>query len=101
YPRPRAFSPERFLAPDPPDTYTWVPFGGGTRRCLGASFAQTEMRIVLARVLARCALRAVDRRPARSQFRGIVLAPRGGVRVVLQRPPLPADSVATSRPDVA
>ncbi|MGH2857615.1 MAG: cytochrome P450 [Solirubrobacteraceae bacterium] len=101
YPSPRTFSPERFLGPDPPDTYTWVPFGGGTRRCLGASFAQTEMRIVLTRVLARCSLRAADRRPARSQFRGIVLAPRSGVRVVQERPPVPADHAAAPQPAVA
>ncbi|MHB1572050.1 MAG: cytochrome P450 [Solirubrobacteraceae bacterium] len=90
YRNPRSFSPERFLADDPPDTYTWVPFGGGTRRCLGASFAQMEMRIVLARVLARCALHAADARQARPQFRGIVIAPRGGVRAVQDRSPLPA-----------
>ncbi|MGH2873889.1 MAG: cytochrome P450 [Solirubrobacteraceae bacterium] len=89
YPRPRSFEPERFLGDDPPDTYTWVPFGGGTRRCLGASFAQTEMRIVLGAVLARTALRAVQSRHARPQFRGIVIAPRGGVRAIQDRPPAP------------
>ncbi|MGH2891691.1 MAG: cytochrome P450, partial [Solirubrobacteraceae bacterium] len=60
YPNPRVFSPERFLEEDRGgrgrDTYTWVPFGGGTRRCLGASFAQTEMRVVLSRVLERTVL---------------------------------------------
>ena len=63
YPDPEEFSPERFLAEDAPDTYTWVPFGGGTRRCLGASFALTEMRVVLARVLERTALSAGRSRP--------------------------------------
>ena len=58
YPDAGAFRPERFLVDDPPDTYTWIPFGGGTRRCLGASFALMEMRLVLARVLERTALRA-------------------------------------------
>ena len=62
YPDAGAFRPERFLGDDAPDTYTWVPFGGGTRRCLGASFALMEMRIVLARVLERAALRAADPR---------------------------------------
>ena len=94
YPNPRTFSPERFLADDAggrgPDTYTWVPFGGGTRRCLGASFALTEMRVVLARVLERAALRPVDPEPARGQFRAITIAPKGGVRVRQERPPLPA-----------
>jgi cytochrome P450 len=93
YPNPRAFSPERFLDGEGgrgPDTYTWVPFGGGTRRCLGASFAQTEMRVVLARVLERTALAPVDPELAETQFRAITLAPKGGVEVRQDRPPLPA-----------
>src|SRR5947209_8576778 len=61
YPEPSVFRPERFLGPDAPDTYTWLPFGGGTRRCVGASFALMEMRIVLRRVLERCALRPAGR----------------------------------------
>jgi cytochrome P450 family 135 len=85
YPQPSRFRPERFIGPDAPDTYTWVPFGGGTRRCLGASFALMEMRVVVQRVLARATLRAVDREPEKVQFRGITLAPRNGVRVVVDR----------------
>jgi cytochrome P450 family 135 len=95
YPSPETFRPERFLSEDPPDTYTWVPFGGGTRRCLGASFALTEMRIVLARVLERTALQAVDPQRAKAQFRAITLAPKGGVRVRQDRPPRPAASPAS------
>ena len=87
YPDPGAFRPERFLGPAPPDTYTWIPFGGGTRRCLGASFAQMEMRIVLRRVLERCALRAVDPKLDEVQFRGITQAPRNGVLVTQDREP--------------
>ncbi len=90
YPRPDEFRPERFLGPDVPDTYTWLPFGGGTRRCLGASFALTEMRVVLARVLERTSLFAADNRPAKVQFRVITLAPKSGVRVIQDRPPLAA-----------
>jgi cytochrome P450 len=90
YPNPRAFRPERFLGDDVPDTYTWIPFGGGTRRCLGASFALTEMRVVLARILERADLQAVDPKPAKAQFRAITLAPKGGVRVRLARAPIPA-----------
>jgi len=90
YPDARAFRPERFLVENPPDTYTWIPFGGGTRRCLGASFALMEMRLVVGRVLSRCALRAADPKPAKVQFRGITLAPKDGVRVVQTSVPAPA-----------
>ena len=86
YPQPHEFRPERFIGTDAPDTYTWVPFGGGTRRCLGASFALMEMRIVVARVLARASLRPVGK-PERVQFRGITMAPREGVRVVMDASP--------------
>jgi cytochrome P450 len=90
YPEPRAFRPERFLGAggEPiPDTYTWIPFGGGTRRCLGASFALMEMRIVVRRVLERTALRPADPELEQIQFRAITQAPRNGVRVIQDRPP--------------
>jgi cytochrome P450 family 135 len=90
YPEPHRFRPERFLGPDAPDTYTWIPFGGGTRRCLGASFALTEMRIILGRVLERCALRAAAPELEDVMFRGITLAPKNGVQVIQDRPPAPA-----------
>lgn len=90
YPDPAAFKPERFVGDDPPDTYTWLPFGGGTRRCLGASFALMEMRIVLGRVLERCALRPADPEREQVQFRAITLSPRNGTRVLQQTPPAPA-----------
>jgi cytochrome P450 len=93
YPGPAEFRPERFLGPDAPDTYTWVPFGGGTRRCLGASFAQMEMRIVVGRVLERAALAAADPEVAKAQFRAITLSPKGGVRVIQGRAPLPAVAI--------
>jgi cytochrome P450 len=90
YPDPAAFKPERFLSDDAPDTYTWLPFGGGTRRCLGASFALTEMRIVLGRVLERAALRPADPEREKVQFRAITLSPRNGTRVIQQSPPASA-----------
>jgi cytochrome P450 len=93
YPQPTRFAPERFLgvggAPIP-DTYTWLPFGGGTRRCLGASFALTEMRIMLGRILERTELVAIDDGYAREEFRAITLSPKGGVRVRQARAPLSA-----------
>ena len=85
YPQPAAFRPERFLGPDAPDTYTWIPFGGGTRRCLGASFALMEMRVVLQRVLERAALRPATRSPRGSSSAGSRSAPRDGVRVILEQ----------------
>jgi cytochrome P450 len=88
YRDPDAFSPERFLGDGAPDTYTWLPFGGGTRRCLGASFAQMEMRLVLARVLETTGgrLRAADPELEPIQLRAITQAPRHGVRVILDPP---------------
>jgi cytochrome P450 len=87
YQNPKSFQPERFLGPDAPDTYTWVPFGGGTRRCLGAAFALMEMRVITSRVLERTELIAADNEPAKSQFRAITLSPKGGVRVIQERTP--------------
>ena len=66
YPEPFAFKPERFLE-DGPDTYAWIPFGGGVRRCIGAAFAEFEMRIVLREVLTRCELHKA--RPAAREDR--------------------------------
>ncbi len=101
YPQPSQFRPERFLGADAPDTYTWVPFGGGTRRCLGASFALMEMRTVLERVLERTELEPVNAKRAKSQFRAITLSPKGGVRVRLSAPPRPAAAPASQRAPVA
>jgi len=81
---PRDFRPERFLEDDPPDTYTWIPFGGGTRRCLGASFAQFEMRVVIRRVIERSRLAPVGPRPERVERRGITMVPKTGTRAVLR-----------------
>jgi cytochrome P450 len=89
YPEPGEFRPERFLGEDAPDTYTWIPFGGGTRRCLGASFALTEMSVVVRRVLERAELRSADRKPEKVLRRGITMVPKTGVRVVQQRQPAP------------
>jgi cytochrome P450 len=91
YPDPTEFRPERFLGENPPDTYTWIPFGGGTRRCLGASFATFEMRVVIARVLARARLVPVGR-PERSVRKGVTIVPRRGVRVVQERVPASAET---------
>jgi cytochrome P450 len=83
YPEPMEFRPERFLGDDAPDTYTWIPFGGGTRRCLGASFATFEMATVIRTVLDRCEIRPARRRPARLERRGITIVPKNGAPIVL------------------
>jgi len=83
YPDPYAFRPERFLD-RPPGTYTWIPFGGGRRRCLGATFATVEMKVVLHAVLERTQPRAAgDGRLELSRRRSITLSPREGAQVVL------------------
>jgi cytochrome P450 len=97
YPEPATFRPERFLGEGAPDTYTWLPFGGGTRRCLGASFALMEMRVVLGRVLERAELSAVDPQLAKARFRGITIAPKDGVRVTQERTPRAASASEPQR----
>jgi cytochrome P450 len=88
YPRPDEFRPERFLD-KPPDGYTWLPFGGGVRRCIGASFAQFEMRVIMRAILERTELRAARPAPERARLRNITIAPSRGCRVVLERSPSP------------
>jgi cytochrome P450 len=77
YPEPYAFRPERFLE-NPPSTYSWIPFGGGVRRCLGAAFAEMEMRVVLEAVLQRRVLSPVSSRAERVTRRNITFSPRNG-----------------------
>jgi cytochrome P450 len=83
YPEPDEFRPERFLQ-DTPDAYSWIPFGGGVRRCIGASFAQFEMRVIIRTILERTRMRAVGRRPERSKLRNVTAAPAHGCRVVVE-----------------
>jgi cytochrome P450 family 135 len=82
YRDPFAFRPERFLG-DGPDTYGWIPFGGGIRRCIGAAFAEFEMRIVLREVLGRCDLRKANPAPESTGRRNITLSPKGGTPVIV------------------
>jgi cytochrome P450 family 135 len=93
YPEPYAFRPERFIE-RPAGTYTWIPFGGGVRRCLGASFAQFEMRVVLRELVRRLELRASDERPERVTRRAITLVPERGGEVVVERVPARVPALA-------
>jgi cytochrome P450 len=80
YSDPYAFRPERWLDQSP-GTYTWIPFGGGRRRCLGASFALLEMQIVLRQVLGAYELRPVAGGPELARRRNITVRPGGGSTV--------------------
>ncbi len=104
YPDPLSFRPERFLdhkqQDDPsdersgeaghrafikPGTYTWIPFGGGIRRCLGASLAMAEQRVVLEAIARRTDLRAVGPGPEHARQRNVTTIPSRGGRVVVTR----------------
>jgi cytochrome P450 len=81
YPEPKTFKPERFLERQF-SPYEYLPFGGGSRRCIGLALAQFEMKLVLATILSRYQLALADQRPVRPQRRGVTLAPAGGVKML-------------------
>jgi cytochrome P450 len=83
YPDARAWRPQRWLGAAPPESFAWIPFGGGVRRCLGAAFATMEMAEVLRLVAERLDVAPVDARGERMRRRGITLQPGRGARVVL------------------
>jgi cytochrome P450 len=89
YPDPHSFRPGRFLD-GTTESYAWIPFGGGTRRCLGAAFAQLEMRVVLQTVLRRVELRAPSAEPERIVRRNVTLSPSRGTPAVVERRRAPA-----------
>jgi cytochrome P450 len=103
YEDPYSFRPERFLQ-SPPGTYTWIPFGGGRRRCIGASFAQLEMKIVLRAAVARFQLTPASGARETAKRRAIAISPSHGGSVVLrERATRPARSAhsGASAPAVA
>jgi cytochrome P450 len=114
YAAPHAFRPERFLE-EKPGTYTWFPFGGGPRRCIGASFALMEMKEVLRTVLARVEVAPLRAPPERAKVKHVTLVPAKGARVALaakraravtgggdggrtSEPPVPEAPVGTEAP---
>jgi cytochrome P450 len=99
YPAPREFRPERFLDSTGEggggrgggrglDSYAWLPFGGGRRRCIGAAFAMFEMRVVIRTVLERTALEPTGRRAESVKRIGLTLVPSRGARAIQRTPPL-------------
>ena len=83
FPDPLAFRPERFLGEQRPSTYAWIPFGGGMRRCLGAAFAQFEIRRVLRTILEHADLRPATQRAEPLERRPVTVVPRHGTPAVL------------------
>ncbi len=84
YPEPFAFRPERFLD-GAVETYSWVPFGGGTRRCIGAAFAQMEMRVALKTIIRGFDLRAATTDPERPIRRNVTMSPAKGTPAIAAR----------------
>jgi cytochrome P450 family 135 len=82
YDDPAAFRPERFIG-QPPPRFGWFPFGGGIRRCLGASFATFEMRIVIPQVLQAVTLRAASSRHAKVRREAVTFVPHNGARAIV------------------
>lgn len=100
YPEPKQFRPERFLERQF-SPYEYLPFGGGSRRCIGAALAQLQMKLVLATILSRYQLTLSDSRPVRPENRlNVVLTPQGGVKMVFKdkdrhlKRPLPSPQIA-------
>jgi cytochrome P450 len=83
YPDPHAFRPERWVG-HKPGTYEWMPFGGGTRRCLGAALAMAEQRVVLREMARRLEIECVNPKPERPKHRNVTMIPARGGRVVIR-----------------
>jgi cytochrome P450 len=96
FPEPEAFRPERFLETKV-DNYAWIPFGGGVRRCIGAAFAEYEMRTILREFVERADLRPGEATSEKVKIRNITLVPAKGARVVLERPPSSSDQAGPGR----
>jgi len=82
YPEPERFEPERFME-NKFSPYEYLPFGGGSRGCIGTAFSMYEMKLVLATILSRFGLSLANKSPVRPVRRGITIVPSGGVRMVV------------------
>lgn len=88
FPNPERFDPQRFID-GKPSTFSWVPFGGGTRRCVGAAFANMEMDVVLRTVLRHVTVQTTDAPGEKWHNRGVAFTPRNGGRIVVHRRAVP------------
>jgi cytochrome P450 len=83
YPEPFSFRPERWIG-HKPGTYEWIPFGGGTRRCLGAALAMAEQRVVLREMARKLDIASTDAKNERPKNRNVTMIPARGGRVTIQ-----------------
>ena len=83
YSEPKKFQPERFLEKQF-TPYEYLPFGGGSRRCLGIAFAQFEMKLVLATLLSHYSFKLMEKNPLLPVRRGLTFAPKGGVKLIME-----------------
>lgn len=99
YPRPKRFDPDRMLGTTLGPT-VWLPFGGGNRRCLGATFAMTEMRVVLREVLRRVELQTTTARGERQRVKHVILTPHRGAQISVRsrRSPVTATPATADGP---
>jgi cytochrome P450 len=82
FPDPSRFDPQRFID-GKPNTFAWVPFGGGTRRCVGAAFANMEMDVALRTILRTKTIGTTDKPGEKSHNRGVAYTPKKGGRIVV------------------
>lgn len=94
FPDPAKFDPDRFIGA-PPDNYTWIPFGGGIRRCIGAAFANMELNVTLRTLLEQFTFVPTSAPGESYHSRGIAFAPAGGGRAVVYRRSTAGSSAAT------
>src|SRR5215208_2939272 len=83
FPNPERFNPSRFIGTRTPTA--WIPFGGGTRRCIGAAFANVEMDVVLRTVLQHFVIETDDAPDEKIHFRGVAFTPKNGGRITVRR----------------
>jgi hypothetical protein len=96
----KRFEPDRYVG-SKPDTYAWVPFGGGVRRCIGAAFAQFEIDVVLRTLLRNFELQTTSTPGEPEGFRGVAFAPAKGGLAVVRRRALPLEATEPEAATVA